>query len=154
MIKVLLLVPLTGNGGIASWTKKFVATFPNDEFALHPLNVSPNREEGGGLMSRIFTGLKALKRVMKELRQNVRIQHFDIMHTTTSGSIGTLRDYCVARYCKSHGLKTVMHCRYGCIPRDVKSKGLLGRLLRRTMRLYDQIWVLDKKSYEVLNEFD
>ena len=154
MIKVLLLVPLTGNGGIASWTKKFVATFPNDEFALHPLNVSPNREEGGGLMSRIFTGLKALKRVMKELRQNVRIQHFDIMHTTTSGSIGTLRDYCVARYCKSHGLKTVMHCRYGCIPQDVTSKGLLGHLLRKTMRLYDQIWVLDNKSYEALNELD
>ena len=154
MIDILLLVPLTGNGGIASWTKKFVATFPNEEFVLHPLNVSPDRGAGSGLMSRVFTGLKALKRVMREVRQNVSRQHFDIMHTTTSGSIGTLRDYCVARYCKSHGLKTVMHCRYGCISRDVQSKGLLGRLLRHTMRLYDQIWVLDNKSYDALNEFD
>ena len=143
MIKILLLVPLTGNGGIASWTKKFIETFPDEEFAFFPLNISPDRNMGSGFMNRIFTGLKALKRVMRELRQNVTTQHFDIMHTTTSGSIGTLRDYCVAKYCKKHGLKTVMHCHYGCIPQDVKSKGLLGHLLRKTMCLYDQIWVLD-----------
>lgn len=153
MIKILLLVPLTGNGGIASWTKKFIETFPDEEFAFFPLNISPDRNMGSGFMNRIFTGLKALKRVMRELRQNVTTQHFDIMHTTTSGSIGTLRDYCVAKYCKKHGLKTVMHCHYGCIPQDVKSKGLLGHLLRKTMCLYDQIWVLDNKSYEALNEF-
>ena len=71
MIKILLLVPLTGNGGIASWTKKFIETFPDEEFAFFPLNISPDRNMGSGFMNRIFTGLKALKRVMRELRQNV-----------------------------------------------------------------------------------
>ena len=43
-----------------------------------------------------------------------------------------------------------MHCRYGCITEDIQSKGLVGILLRKAMSLYDQIWVLDSRSYKTL----
>ncbi len=37
MVNVILLAPLYGNGGIASWTKKYIDTFPTEEFKINPL---------------------------------------------------------------------------------------------------------------------
>ena len=74
----------------------------------------------------------------------------DILHTTTSGSLGAYRDIRVAKLCKKYGIKSIMHCRYGCITEDYQSKGLVGILLRKSMSLFDQIWVLDSRSYNTL----
>ena len=74
----------------------------------------------------------------------------DILHTTTSGSLGSYRDIRVAKLCKKYGIKSIMHCRYGCITEDYQSKGLVGILLRKSMSLFDQIWVLDSRSYNTL----
>ena len=38
MVNVILLAPLYGNGGIASWTKKYIDTFPTEEFRLIPIS--------------------------------------------------------------------------------------------------------------------
>ena len=43
-----------------------------------------------------------------------------------------------------------MHCRYGCISEDIKSKGIIGLLLRKALSVFDQIWVLDSRSYNTL----
>ena len=145
---------MTGNGGIASWAKKFVESFPNESYQFSFVNVSPPTPRKGGLSEsfpvRTVTGLIALIRVRNDLKRLFRKEKFDILHTTTSGSLGSLRDYMVARLCKKHGVKTIMHCRYGCITEDINSKGYLGRLLRRTMAEFDKIWVLDSRSFDTL----
>ncbi len=151
MTKIIGLFPLTGNGGIASWTKKFLKTFPDSEYEITPVNVSPTRTNDG-VSARVLSGFTAVKRIKKELKELFKNGHYDILHTTTSGNIGSYRDYVVAKLCKKHGVKTIMHCRYGCIPEDIKSKGLVGFLVRKAMRQFDQIWVLDSRSYKFLNE--
>lgn len=153
MIKIIGLFPLTGNGGIASWTKKFLATFPDREYQIIPVSNSPKLASPGGrnrLIRRIKIGLESEKRVLKELKGILEKEHIDILHTTTSGNLGSYRDFRVARLCKSKGVKTILHCRYGCITEDIKSKGLVGILLRKSMSLFDQIWVLDSRSYNTL----
>lgn len=65
-----------------------------------------------------------------------------------------MRDYRVTKLCKKYGVKTIMHCRYGCITEDIQSKGFIGRLLRKAMREFDQIWVLDSRSYNTLKGID
>ena len=77
-----------------------------------------------------------------------------MLHTTTSGNIGSFRDIRVAEWCRKRGIKTIMHCRYGCIPEDYISKGLVGVLLRRSMTLFDQVWVLDNRTYKFLKNVD
>ena len=155
MIKnVLLLIPLSGNGGIASWAKKVMNLFFNKEFECQSIDISPTRSINAGYIERIFSGLKALFFIMNTIHKKTKEQHFDIMHITTSGNMGTLRDYVVAKYCKKQKIKTIMHCHYGCVSSDIKYRGLLSLLLRKTMRLYDQIWVLDTKSYNALNKFN
>ena len=157
-MKIIGLFPLTGNGGIASWTKKFTNTFPDEEHQFTFVNVSPSIPRAGGfsetLLVRTLSGFTAMSRILKELNGVLGKDQYDILHTTTSGNIGSLRDYRVAKLCKQYGVKTIMHCRYGCITEDIQLKGIFGRLLRRAMNEFDQIWVLDSRSYNTLKDID
>ena len=154
MVNILLLAPLTGNGGIASWTKKYLQSFPDEHYNLIPVNVSPDERHGERFISRVTSGLRATRRILKELNNSYKQSVFSILHTTTSGNIGSYRDIKVAKWCKKRNVKTILHCRYGCIPEDYKSSGLVGQLLRRAMSLYDQIWVLDRRTYTFLKAID
>lgn len=157
-MKIIGLFPLTGNGGIASWTKKFASTFPDNEHRFVFVNVSPGISRSGGLtetfLFRVISGFLSMFRILRELKKTIKKDNFDILHTTTSGNIGSLRDYAVARLCKKYGIKTIMHCRYGCITEDIQSDSLVGKLLRQAMYEFDQIWVLDLRSYKTLKNID
>lgn len=153
-MKIIGLFPLTGNGGIASWTKKFLATFPNDQYVFKTVDVTSEGGGSGGKFIRSVRGLRANRRILSELRHLIKMEHFDILHTTTSGDLGSLRDYMVGRLCHKRGIKTIMHCRYGCITEKVQSSGIIGMLTRRAMKTFDQIWVLDSRSYNTLKGID
>lgn len=154
MVKILGLFPLTGNGGIASWTKKFIKTFPNTLYQITSVNVSPininNNKIRENLYNRIVSGLITKNRIIKELKGEFIKTHYDILHTTTSGDLGAYRDIAVARLCRKYGVKSIMHCRYGSIPENIKSMGIIGFFTRKSMSLFDQIWVLDTRSYKAL----
>lgn len=152
-MKIIGLFPLTGNGGIASWTKKFTKTFPDEEHQFRFVNVSQETQKTS-LFSRTFSGLTTMYRILRELRVTFIKDKYDILHTTTSGNIGSLRDYRVAKLCKKHGIKCIMHCRYGCISEDYQSKSVVGWLLRKAMKEYDQIWVLDSRSFNFLKSVE
>ena len=134
MVNILGLFPLTGNGGIASWTKKFLATFPDYEYKIYPVSSSPKPRTGKeGVIERSLSGFTALSRILKEVEETMKKHKIDILHTTTSGSLGSYRDIRVAKLCKKYGIKSIMHCRYGCITEDYQSKGLVGILLRKSI---------------------
>ena len=155
MNKILLAAPVLGrSGGIAVWSKAFMANFPNEEFQIIPVDITKKTKGfNTSLVKRVYYGLillfDVLKRTKKVLKENPDIK---IMHTTTSGDIGTLRDFLMVRLCHKRGIKCIMHCRYGCIPEDFRSKGLKGKLLRKTMHEYDNVWVLDSRSLNALKE--
>ena len=157
-MKIIGLFPLTGNGGIASWTKKFTKTFPDEKYQFSFVNVSPSTPRAGGLsetmLVRSLTGFTSMFRILREVKHVLKSDKYDILHTTTSGNIGSLRDYRVAKLCKTFGVKSIMHCRYGCITEDIQSRGVIGWLLRRAMTEFDQIWVLDSRSYNTLKGID
>ncbi len=153
MKNILLLAPLYGNGGIASWTKKFLKTFPNEEFNLIPVSsVLKAKSVKASIFTRMWVGLKELFIIKRGLKQVIKGTHIDIFHTTTSGSLGSFRDYQVGKMCKNRGIKTIMHCRYGCMPNVLKGRGLKKKLLLMSLKQYDQIWVLDRYTYEALEQ--
>ncbi len=153
-MKILGLFPLTGNGGIASWTKKFKNTFPDSEFHFKYVNVSSANIKAKGTISRLSIGLYGMTKVLWNVRNVIKKEHFDILHTTTSGNISHIRDYYVARLCHRIGVKCIMHCRYGCIPDDLNSSRIVGKYLKKALNEFDQTWVLDKKSYNAINNID
>lgn len=152
MKKVILVSPGYGNGGIRSWTKKILKTFSNEDYKITHVSASRRRTltpHTKGLRC-IIDGLLDLYETYKELKAIIKSGNYEIMHTTTSGAMGTLRDYCLSKYCSKKGIKTIMHCRYGCISEDYAKSGILGSLLRKTMKQFDQIWVLDSRSEQYL----
>ena len=154
-MKILFVAPVDGNGGIQSWTRNFIATFPDEGHQIVHVRMQSRRATAkkSDTFHRAWDGildlLEARTNVLKALKQNPEIS---IAHITTSGSFGTLRDYLLGRVCQKHNAKIILHCHYGCIPENYAAKGFWGWLLRVTMRRYDNIWVLNSKSEEALKE--
>lgn len=156
-MKLIGLFPFYGNGGIASWAKIFMKTFPNEEYVFSFVNVAPDKPRTGShlpLWYRVTSGLATLFRICKEVKSFLNKEKYDLLHTTTSGNVGSFRDYVVAKICHKYGTKTILHCRYGCITEDFLSRGIIGKMLRMAMREFDQIWVLDSRSYNMLKGID
>ncbi len=142
---VILLTPLTGNGGIASWSKNYCKIFTSDTFDIIPID---RGFEHGSLINRIIVLLRVLRKVRRKKKAGIAI-----IHTTTSGGVfGTFRDYIVAKFFTDKHCKTIMHCHYGNVTEDIK-KRFYGKFLHKTMALYDEIWVLDSRSEHTLQTF-
>ncbi len=152
MNKVLLVSGVSGNGGTQTWTKEYLKSYNNADFKLVHVNLSKRRglNAEASVLRRIYEGLLDLYEVYFNVRKQLRKGDIKIMHAATSGSLGTLRDYLLGRLAQRHGIKTILHCHYGCIAADYSQKGF-GFLLRKTFGKYNQIWVLDSKSKEVLS---
>lgn len=152
MNKILFVSPISGNGGIQSWTKKMIASFSDEEFELYHINVAYRRSvlkhETG--IRRKIDGIIDLYNVYSDVKKALNTHSFSLMHTTTSGNIGTLRDYILVKLCHKHNIPCILHCRYGCIAEDFVKNDFWGKLLRKTLHLYDNVWVLDRCSEQAL----
>lgn len=153
MKTVLLLGPLHGNGGIVSWLRKLLITFSNEEFTLVPISsVLHEKSINASFFTRAKQGLKELVVIKKSIKKALKDNSIDIFHTTTSGSLGSWRDYQVGKLCKKRGIKTILHCHYGCMRVVLNGRGLKKKLLLMSLKQYDQIWVLDRYTYEALEQ--
>lgn len=152
MFKVIFVAPLPGNGGIASWANNYRQHVGND-IELISVDVSKRRNKQlcVNKFKVVYSGILDMIDVISDIKRTMT-SHPDatILHATTSGGLGTLRDYQVACVAKKHGLKTVLHCHYGNLPTIMARKNLLSRMLKKTFNLYDQIWVLDSKTQKSL----
>lgn len=152
MKKVLFFAPKFGNGGIVSWATKFVATFPKDEFDI--ILVSSNyksKNMSANLIMRVLVGIKELFVCISQLIKVLKTTDIDILHTTTSGKIGSFRDCVVGLVCRHYGVKSILHCHYGCIPQILDSNSLIKKILLHSLKYYNQIWVLDENTFNRLS---
>lgn len=155
MKNILLLSLFKANGGIASWSRKYVETFQSDEFVLVPIDRSTGLgvDEGKNFLRRCWHGLKTLWRVQRLVKQILGSQTIDLLHATTSGgTMGTVRDYWVARICRTRHIPCIMHCHYGCIT-EYMEHGVQGWFLRKTMTMYNEVWVLDNRSAQAMRHY-
>lgn len=150
MKNVLLSIPLHRTGGIASWGQKYYQTYHNPDIKLIAVDNAPNRSDKAGLLERIASGLFATRRVLISIKEQCKKNKIDIIHTTTSGSIGAFRDYLIGRYSKNHGIKSILHCHYGNIPLVLKKRNFISWLIYKSINQYDQVWVLDRATASFL----
>lgn len=150
-VRILGLFPLSGNnGGIASWAKNYLSAFSDNNFVIDTIDIAKySGVKHLFFLNNLFNSLFTMFIVRRKLQRKLLADKYDIIHATTSGRLGILRDFMVGRICKKKGVKTILHCHYGCIISDYKSK-LWGGILRLSFKQYDQIWVLDQFSYDEL----
>lgn len=156
MINILFVAPISGNGGIQSWVKKFLVKFSSEDIHIDHQDVSQRRSAytGWSIRKRTIDGFKDLFDIKKDVERILSEKHYDILYTTTSGSIGSLRDIILGNIARKHNVKTILHCHYGCLINNYNNKGVVGWLLRKSLKYYDQIWVLDRNTLNFLNGKD
>jgi len=159
MANVIIIAPLNAIGGINSWSRNMRANFPKHLHKIFYIDnlaktyqvteTNPLKKKWNLVSHKVFD----LFRILKVVKSTIIKQNIQVLHTTTSGSAGTYRDYFVAKICKKRGVKCIMQCRYGKIPNILEKKSIYSKFLIKVMSMYDRIWVLDNKSYKVLQDF-
>ena len=140
-------------GGIAHWTLlltawlqsrgdiafRFVDTAARSH-AVDDLNI-PKRLIGGAVW-----GVRDAWRVIVQL---IRFRP-EVIHLTTSGSVGVLRDIVVLSLARLFGARAVYHIRFGRIPELARGRGWEWRLLRCAMRLAHIVLAIDSGTEAAL----
>lgn len=155
MTEILFLCPMRGNGGIASWSREYRESFVYDDFSIVPIDIAPPRDftHYRGFIDRILNGMAVFGRLRKILSQRLTLNDGNsIVHLASGGGLGLVRDLGVARICKKHRVRSILHCHFGCVKESCESKSLIGIIFRKALNSFDQIWVLDKHSYDYLRQ--
>lgn len=157
-MKVLLVSPYSEKlvGGIINWTKYIVnyhsenggdveLTLLNNDNATQIFGSAP-------LIKRLFAGISNYLPVVRQFKDKVAFEHFDVAHICTSGSFGLIRDLMIVKAAKKKGIKTVVHTHFGRIPIIFNSRGWEKALLKRLVNSVDCVAVMDKYSLKALKE--
>ena len=82
MINILFVAPISGNGGIQSWVKKFLVKFSSEDIHIDHQDVSQRRSAytGWSIRKRTIDGFKDLFDIKKDVERILSEKHYDILY--------------------------------------------------------------------------
>lgn len=155
-MKILLCSPLGNTGGIARWTSHILDYYKEEggrDVDLKWCYAAPSKKDilvGSGVLSRLYWGFRNYLPFIRTLRKELKNNRYDVVHFTSSASIGLLRDLITLRLCRRKGIPSVVHFRFGRIPQLYRSQNWERKLLHRVLSRSDRAVVIDRNSYDVL----
>lgn len=157
-MKVLLVSPYSDKlvGGIINWTK-YIVNYQREhrvDINLTLLNNENATQVFGAtnLVKRLFAGIFNYLPILRQFKDKVCNEHFDVAHICTSGSWGLVRDILVVKAAKKKDVRTVAHMHFGRIPQILCSGTWERWLLKRLVSQVDCVAVMDKSSLAALQE--
>ncbi|TCK84879.1 glycosyltransferase family 4 protein [Albibacterium bauzanense] len=153
--KILLVSPLPPPvGGIASWTVymlDFIGRKEKDYELIHSNSAIKNKRiTDKRVINRLVNGTRDFISQYNSLVKKVKTDKPTIVHLTSSASLALFKDYLFARVLKKRGIRSIIHFRFGRICEVKERNNWEWFLLKMVMRAYDEVIVLDMKSYECL----
>ncbi|MEG2250951.1 MAG: glycosyltransferase family 4 protein [Bacilli bacterium] len=153
--KLLIVSPLPPPyGGIARWTEQLIA-FLNEKnnIDFKHLDIAVRwRSVHVGIWGRLFGGVLQLFYNYFYFISFL-IKGSNIVHLTSSGSFGLVRDFLFLFTSKLFGAKFVIHIRFGRIPDIFLSKNYEYFLLKLIFKFTDNIICIDQKTYVFLSDY-
>lgn len=153
--KLLLVSPLPPPyGGIARWTEQLLAFLnKNSVIEYKHLDIAVRwRTVHGGVLLRLFGGNIQLFYDYLRFIFSL-ILGFNIIHLTSSGSFGLVRDLFFSFTAKLFRAKFIIHIRFGRIPEIFESKNYEYYLLLLIFKFTDKIICIDRNTYNFLLGF-
>jgi glycosyltransferase involved in cell wall biosynthesis len=135
-------------GGIARWTQVVLrqADTRDDVRLLHvDTSLRWRSIHDTSWWRRLLAGFPELARVVWRTARVIFKDRPDVLHFTTSGHLGTVRDATLALLARSLGIPAVYHLRFGRVP-ILSSQGWEWRLLAWVMRRVNAVLVLDSAT--------
>lgn len=153
-MKVLILSPLPPPvGGIASWTVNVLQHYKNqDLIIIEHLNtaIKYRKITDTGFFSRLYSGCRGGVSLIFSLVNKLLTTKPDIIHFTSSGSLGLFRELVIVLISKLFSVSVVVHYRFGRISEIEKLNNWEWKLLKVVTSLCNATLVLDEESSVVL----
>lgn len=158
-MKVILLSPYSENlvGGIINWTK-YIVNYHRDEGGDIEMRLLNNAQAvglygTGNLVRRVITGFYNYLPICRKFKRIVSHEQFDIVHISSSASLGLIRDILISRIAHQNGVRVVVHMHFGRIPSILESAGWERWLLTILLKHIEKAIVMDMASYNALKEY-
>jgi glycosyltransferase involved in cell wall biosynthesis len=158
MSKVLIISPLPPPvGGIASWTVNILNYISDNSIKnIFHFNSAAKfrRITQVSIFERFFFGIfDSLYLVIRFFFKLLSLRPH-LVHVTSSGSFGLIRDFLVLLMCKFFGAKTILHFRFGRIPDLEIKKNWEWYFIKVVIIFSDAVLVLDKRTFTcICNHF-
>lgn len=145
-------------GGMATWGAHIVYYFEaihNPDTELIPVSFDRKTyivDKQTSMLRRAINGLSELGKPVVSAIKMMRSQHIDTVHICTSGSLGLLIVYILARFAKKYKARSIVHFHMGKIPEILKKKDWEKYLLVKVLNGVDVIMTMDTISFNFLKE--
>ena len=150
-MRVLLLSPHYGSGGITRWTGHILTYYHKHLHEIVELDLLPmDSKPILNMFMRMFCGIWNYSKVIILAFFKLNKHQYDVMHVCTSGSISFTKDIILLFMAKRFHVRTVLHLHYGRIPEIIKANNWEWKLLQRAMVFVDVCVTMNKSSYEAL----
>ena len=157
MTRVLLTGPKpSGKGGVSVWVGMVLDYLHSNktdvELDLLDVNRSASLTHLLPIYKRMWYSVKDYTRVLFYLRAMLRKKKYDVVHISSSGKSGILRDWLFMKMAKWYNAKVVVHYHCGTIPEQLKNGGILAFLLRGIAKKSDLIALDEATRVALVNE--
>lgn len=154
-MKVLLCSPLSGKiGGISLWTKHIVNFFNLQYSDPKIILVDAGRKNdiypNTPLRERISKGIQEYRVILKDVKNRLNEEKFDVLHLVSSASFSLLKDYFILKWAKERNVATAIHFHFGRIPQIFQKRNWEYKLLKKVISKADHIIVIDPISFQTL----
>ena len=153
-MRVLLVSPLPPPaGGIASWTKRYLASKKALENEVDVVNIAVTGDRAQNFTrKKVFSEeVKRLRSFVKALKNKLNSGRYDIVHMNSSCSkTGLVRDVIAASIIKKHNTKLLVHFRCD-VTYMLRSAGAV-KLFKKLVDLSDCILTLNTVSHNYILE--
>ena len=154
-MKVLLISPLPPpNGGMGTWTKKYLAYCKDFGIEADIVDTAPIGRRGVQLNTKrkIKDEIVRTYRIFIHTTQFLKRVNYDVVHLNTScDKFGLYRDYLLAKIIKKYKKKLVVH--FHCNLDFQINRYLRKKIYKRLAFLANKMIVLNKQSFEFAVEY-
>lgn len=157
-MKILLASPIGKAGGIARWTEHILNYYKSmDGVNSCELDFLPMSHKGEKTLNSNNPLLRAIRgfqnyfcNIAQREKEMMKQAQYDLIHITSSASLSLLKDLYMIQIAHKHGVKALIHFRFGRIQELQQKRNWEWKLLCRVVRCADMVIVIDKLSYNTL----
>lgn len=154
-MKILLISPLPPpNGGIGTWTKKYLEHCKDYGINADVVNTALTGRRGERINAKrcIKDEVSRTRRIFQGVNDRLNKDRYDIVHLNTScDKFGLYRDYLLCRMIKRHGERLVVHFR--CNLDSQINKHIRQYVFKKIVIMSDKLLTLNKDSLKFVSRF-
>ena len=148
-LRVFLATPFPPpNGGITNWSRIVLSALQQDErVECQTIDISLKAEAADrGLIANAM-GLKRILSLAKDTFKSYSNSNRSVLHISTSGGKGFLRDLLLTKAAHRRSIPVVLHFHFGRIPALLEGFSLESHLLSSLLKEADGLVAMDRATY-------